>query len=130
MVNELGDEFELQMSETDDKLSTQQLLQVLRAITPKSLKEESWSKDMVVAYSGKQRCLINYKDRFDAEKTSKKKILHTQILPLIFIDLLRLKHGIYIEHGFQIKIGFVTGREIVTVLREWVNIMKKMTRLN
>ncbi len=72
MVSELGSDFELQLSETDDKLPTQTMLQVLRAITPKSLKGDSWSKDMVAAYSGKRRCLINYKDRFDAEKESQK----------------------------------------------------------
>lgn len=73
MVNDLGEEYAIQLSETDNKLSTQLLLQILRAMTPKSLKGETWSKDMVVAYSGKQKCLINYKERVDEEKSVKEK---------------------------------------------------------
>jgi len=72
MIDELGEDKKLQQSETSDGVPTQTLLQILRAMTPKFLKEDNWSKDMVVAYSGKGRCLTDYGKMYEAEEQSKK----------------------------------------------------------
>ena len=72
MIDEFGEEKKLQQSETSDGVPTQTLLQILRAMTPKFLKEDNWSKDMVVAYSGKGRCLTDYGKMYEAEEQSKK----------------------------------------------------------
>ena len=72
MIDELGDQKKLQQSETSDGVPTQTLLQILRAMTPKFIKEDNWSKDMVVAYSGKGKCLTDYGKMYEAEQLSKK----------------------------------------------------------
>ena len=72
MIDELGEDKTLQQSETSDGVPTQTLLQILRAMTPKFLKEDNWSKDMVIAYSGKGKCLTDYGKMYEAEEKSKK----------------------------------------------------------
>ena len=72
MISALGEDSVLQLSETDGGVPTQTLLQILRAMTPKSLKEDTWSKDMVVAYSGKGRCLTDYGKRYESQIESRK----------------------------------------------------------
>ena len=63
----------IQKNETDDGIPTQTLLQVLRTMTPRVIRDEYKSlKDTPVkSYSGKAMVLNEYKDMVDAEQKSK-----------------------------------------------------------
>lgn len=69
----LGNKFELQKSETDDAIPTQTLLQVLRTMTPREIREDykSLKDSPVKSYSGKAMVLNEYKDMVDHELKSK-----------------------------------------------------------
>ena len=65
---------EIQKNETDDGIPTQTLLQVLRTMTPRNIRDEykSLKDSPVKSYSGKAMVLNEYKDMVDAEEKSKK----------------------------------------------------------
>lgn len=65
----LGNDHRLQKSETDDGIPTQTLLQTLRTMTPKEIRDEykSLKDSPVKSYSGKAMVLNEYKDMVDAE---------------------------------------------------------------
>ena len=67
--NILGNDYRLQKSETDDGIPTQTLLQTLRTMTPKEIRDEykSLKDSPVKSYSGKAMVLNEYKDMVDAE---------------------------------------------------------------
>tara|TARA_B100000242_G_C43026722_1_gene478069 strand:+ start:258 stop:1451 length:1194 start_codon:yes stop_codon:yes gene_type:complete len=75
LKNVLGNDFKLQKSETDDAIPTQTLLQVLRTMTPKQIRDEykSLKDSPVKSYSGKAMVLNEYKDMVDAENSGKEK---------------------------------------------------------
>ncbi len=76
MVNALGQDFDLQESETDDKLPTLTLLQVLRAMTPRKLRaklKNSLKDSPVRAYSGKASVLKEFIQMKDDENKGKLK---------------------------------------------------------
>tara|TARA_B100000424_G_C22917574_1_gene488220 strand:- start:254 stop:1447 length:1194 start_codon:yes stop_codon:yes gene_type:complete len=75
LKNVLGNDFKLQKSETDDAIPTQTLLQVLRTMTPKQIRDEykSLKDSPVKSYSGKAMVLNEYKDMVDAENNGKEK---------------------------------------------------------
>jgi|TARA_X000000950_G_C13860978_1_gene638710 hypothetical protein len=69
VTNILGNDHRLQKSETDDGIPTQTLLQTLRTMTPKEIRDEykSLKDSPVKSYSGKAMVLNEYKDMVDAE---------------------------------------------------------------
>lgn len=69
VTNILGNDHRLQKSETDDGIPTQTLLQTLRTMTPKEIRDEykSLKNSPVKSYSGKAMVLNEYKDMVDAE---------------------------------------------------------------
>lgn len=69
VTNVLGNDHKLQKSETDDGIPTQTLLQTLRTMTPKEIRDEykSLKNSPVKSYSGKAMVLNEYKDMVDAE---------------------------------------------------------------
>ena len=75
VTNILGNDHRLQKSETDDGIPTQTLLQTLRTMTPKEIRDEykSLKDSPVKSYSGKAMVLNEYKDMVDAEANSRLK---------------------------------------------------------
>mgnify|MGYP001181627178 FL=1 len=75
VTNILGNDYKLQKSETDDGIPTQTLLQTLRTMTPKEIRDEykSLKDSPVKSYSGKAMVLNEYKDMVDAEATGRVK---------------------------------------------------------
>ena len=73
--NILGNDYRLQKSETDDGIPTQTLLQTLRTMTPKEIRDEykSLKDSPVKSYSGKAMVLNEYKDMVDAEANGRVK---------------------------------------------------------
>ena len=69
VTNILGNDHRLQKSETDDGIPTQTLLQTLRTMTPREIRDEykSLKDSPVKSYSGKAMVLNEYKDMVDAE---------------------------------------------------------------
>lgn len=78
VTNILGNDHRLQKSETDDGIPTQTLLQTLRTMTPKEIRDEykSLKDSPVKSYSGKAMVLNEYKDMVDAEADSRLKNSH------------------------------------------------------
>ena len=78
VTNVLGNDYRLQKSETDDGIPTQTLLQTLRTMTPKEIRDEykSLKDSPVKSYSGKAMVLNEYKDMVDAEADSRLKNSH------------------------------------------------------
>ena len=73
MISVFGkDQGTLQMSETDEGVPTQTLLQILRAMTPKTLKESLLKENPITAYSGKGKCLTDYENEFAREEETRK----------------------------------------------------------
>lgn len=71
----INEKIEIQKNETDtDGVPTQTLLQVLRTMTPRVIRDEykSLKDSPVKSYSGKAMVLNEYKDMFDDEQTGKK----------------------------------------------------------
>lgn len=71
----INEKVEIQKNETDtDGVPTQTLLQVLRTMTPRVIRDEykSLKDSPVKSYSGKAMVLNEYKDMFDDEQTGKK----------------------------------------------------------
>lgn len=68
----LGKDHGLQKSETDDAIPTQTLLQTLRTMTPREIRDEykSLKDSPVKSYSGKAMVLNEYKDMVDHEMKS------------------------------------------------------------
>ena len=75
VTNVLGNDHKLQKSETDDGIPTQTLLQTLRTMTPKEIRDEykSLKDSPVKSYSGKAMVLNEYKDMVDAEANGRVK---------------------------------------------------------
>ena len=75
VTNILGNDHRLQKSETDDGIPTQTLLQTLRTMTPKEIRDEykSLKNSPVKSYSGKAMVLNEYKDMVDAEANGRVK---------------------------------------------------------
>ena len=75
VTNILGNDHRLQKSETDDGIPTQTLLQTLRTMTPKEIRDEykSLKDSPVKSYSGKAMVLNEYKDMVDAEANGRVK---------------------------------------------------------
>ena len=75
VTNILGNDYKLQKSETDDGIPTQTLLQTLRTMTPKEIRDEykSLKDSPVKSYSGKAMVLNEYKDMVDAEANGRVK---------------------------------------------------------
>ena len=75
VTNVLGNDYKLQKSETDDGIPTQTLLQTLRTMTPKEIRDEykSLKDSPVKSYSGKAMVLNEYKDMVDAEANGRVK---------------------------------------------------------
>ena len=71
----LGNDHRLQKSETDDGIPTQTLLQTLRTMTPREIRDEykSLKDSPVKSYSGKAMVLNEYKDMVDAEANGRVK---------------------------------------------------------
>ena len=78
VTNILGNDHRLQKSETDDGIPTQTLLQTLRTMTPKEIRDEykSLKDSPVKSYSGKAMVLNEYKDMVDAEANGRVKNSH------------------------------------------------------
>ena len=75
VTNILGNDHRLQKSETDDGIPTQTLLQTLRTMTPREIRDEykSLKDSPVKSYSGKAMVLNEYKDMVDAEANGRVK---------------------------------------------------------
>ena len=75
VTNILGNDLRLQKSETDDGIPTQTLLQTLRTMTPREIRDEykSLKDSPVKSYSGKAMVLNEYKDMVDAEANGRVK---------------------------------------------------------
>ena len=75
VTNILGNDHRLQKSETDDGIPTQTLLQTLRTMIPKEIRDEypSLKDSPVKSYSGKAMVLNEYKDMVDAEANGRVK---------------------------------------------------------
>ncbi len=73
LKNILGKDASLQKSETDDAIPTQTLLQTLRTMTPKEIRDEfkSLKNSPVKSYSGKAMVLNEYKEMVDDEEKGK-----------------------------------------------------------
>ena len=78
VTNILGNDHRLQKSETDDGIPTQTLLQTLRTMTPREIRDEykSLKDSPVKSYSGKAMVLNEYKDMVDAEANGRVKNSH------------------------------------------------------
>ena len=73
LKNVIGNDISLEKSETDDAVPTQTLIQVLRTMTPREIRDQykSLKDSPTKSYSGKAMVLNEYKDMVDHENNSK-----------------------------------------------------------